>query len=1163
MSVRIFISCVTGEFKGLRDQLGRALRAAGHQVDIQEEFAEQGRPTLAKLDAIIEQVDVVLHLVGHQRGAMPRPVVLEDFLRGLERTGSSLLESAGEHIRGRVLDDPSRFSYTEWEALLALHREVRLLVFEIRDIDEVLPAPQKDHLALLEATGLYPQQVPLSRVEPEALISATRIRDELEAGIERRSPPHLELTHEIARYCRFRFGPLLVEPRVRSEGGAFQIKRDDGTPGLVVCTEGRVTSEVMDEAVAQAEAAQVRHCRVVTSASYTPYLHRPDVGAVRVEVSTVAQFLVVLLQVQDDLDRVERHCVDEGIAQGEALDRRRGSVKTRYVDTSCYQVTADRKGVAIGRIQHASMIGHTRRWLTQEGPSKLAVLGDYGTGKTWFTLKLCYELIQSLKADTENIRLPILVRLGEREAMLKEHEGLGTKVDPSELDLVQLLSDMLVDGIEDGPALITSLLTNGRLLLVLDGFDELGTALTIEQVRTNLETIDKLAQGDSKLILTSRTAYFNSARSEATVLGSSFDIVHLAELSAPQILAYLTYDHGHRADELLDQIEATYDLQSLAKRPVLLKIISENVSLLDAAARGEAVHLSDVYAMTIDTWVRDAGAGDRGQLNELQRASLMKSLAWRLYQDGSPPVESKELGLLADELCMDDLEGVDSASIEHDLRMCSFLRRDGRGRFSFAHRSFMEFFVAGKFRGELEQGSLHDFGSQRMTEAVVSFLMDRPVAASTLHELLDKSRQGEFPKWTTGNLIWLLRRSGATFEGIDLSGATLLDVNLSNLELAGARFQGARLRSVNLSSANLEGADFSGADLHDLILGVKSSAKAVDCSPVGPLYATANAENEVLLSSFDPKQAPVTLGRLDDSMTNVRFSPDGSTLAAVGFDGYLRLWDVPTRRLLRAWRAHPGTVYGLVFVQRAGVPVKSSLILTSGTDGLVRAWLVDDQTEAVSFDHHSALVYKMEYHPGADIIATASFQGTIGLLHLNPSAVGLQVDRQQMLGEAEGHRVQVNDVAFSPDGVQIASVGNDGTLRLWHCDSGRLRRTYQIHDAPAWSVVFTPDGEHLVTGSTDHTVAVVRARDGTVVRSLRHHSGTVWSVDIDHSGKLIVSGARDGTAKAVAWENGSLLQSTDCGHVSPHLRCRGMILSHATGLSLLQKETLFELGAIE
>ena len=63
----------------------------------------------------------------------------------------------------------------------------------------------------------------------------------------------------------------------------------------------------------------------------------------------------------------------------------------------------------------------------------------------------------------------------------------------------------------------------------------------------------------------------------------------------------------------------------------------------------------------------------------------------------------------------------------------------------------------------------------------------------------------------------------------------------------------------------------------------------------------------------------------------------------------------------------------------------------------------------------------------------------------------------------------VHAVAFSPDGRLLAS-GGDKTVLLWDLATGEQRRTLSGHTSFVFGVAFSPDGLLLASSSGDKTV---------------------------------------------------------------------------------------------
>jgi hypothetical protein len=71
MSVKIFLSTVSDEFRLYRDWLRKDLTRHNVEVGVQEDFKDLGRGRLDELDTYIAACDAVVHLVGDMTGAAP------------------------------------------------------------------------------------------------------------------------------------------------------------------------------------------------------------------------------------------------------------------------------------------------------------------------------------------------------------------------------------------------------------------------------------------------------------------------------------------------------------------------------------------------------------------------------------------------------------------------------------------------------------------------------------------------------------------------------------------------------------------------------------------------------------------------------------------------------------------------------------------------------------------------------------------------------------------------------------------------------------------------------------------------------------------------------------------------------------------------------------
>ena len=127
MNRRLFLSCASGEFHHIRDQLTKDFQRPGVDVKSHEEVAgfNMGLTTLEKLDDYISGSQALVHLLGQTAGTQAEPAGIEAILRRHPDISARLPQIT-------PLLSPSaawRGSYTQWEAYLALYHRIPWFVF--------------------------------------------------------------------------------------------------------------------------------------------------------------------------------------------------------------------------------------------------------------------------------------------------------------------------------------------------------------------------------------------------------------------------------------------------------------------------------------------------------------------------------------------------------------------------------------------------------------------------------------------------------------------------------------------------------------------------------------------------------------------------------------------------------------------------------------------------------------------------------------------------------------------------------------------------------------------------------------------------------------------------------------------------------------------------
>ena len=203
-------------------------------------------------------------------------------------------------------------------------------------------------------------------------------------------------------------------------------------------------------------------------------------------------------------------------------------------------------------------------WVVEPVGSHLAILGEYGQGKSTGALMFVYHYLQQ-GYNFKTGRIPILLELrGKSPANLSPVELLSAWAQQYQIHALALMK----------------LLIAGRLVLVFEGFDEMANISDVEQRIDHFRKLWLFAYPNAKLAFTGRPNLFFQRkeidvvfRGNAAGNESPCKVFHLKPFSSSQISESLRWLDVEKRDDILRVATSNSQLFDIVSRPSLLYIV--------------------------------------------------------------------------------------------------------------------------------------------------------------------------------------------------------------------------------------------------------------------------------------------------------------------------------------------------------------------------------------------------------------------------------------------------------------------------------------------------------------------------------------------------------------------------------------------------------------
>jgi WD40 repeat protein len=253
-----------------------------------------------------------------------------------------------------------------------------------------------------------------------------------------------------------------------------------------------------------------------------------------------------------------------------------------------------------------------------------------------------------------------------------------------------------------------------------------------------------------------------------------------------------------------------------------------------------------------------------------------------------------------------------------------------------------------------------------------------------------------------------------------------------------------------------------------------SLVESIAYSPDGKTLATGSFQ-ELTLWDTEKGTPKARVGGFADRVVAIAFAPDGKTFATGGGapteDGEVKLFDAAGKFIAEVKNAHSDQVFGVCFSP------DGRLLATGGADRFVKVFEVPGGKLVKTFEGHTNHVLDVGWTADGKKLVSCGADA-------DKMVKVWDYEKGEKVRDMNTHKNQTTRLVFVPKTATFVTCGGDGGSNLWNADNGGNQKAFPGAKDFLYAVAVSTDGKVVAHGGEEGVVRLYNGDDGKLIKEL-------------------------------------------------------------------------------